>query len=983
MSKNLKKKALSFGSMLGLVVSGVVSMPATALEGEVELAPDTGTNWGVFLDDQFDIDVDIRNGNGLYEVDGDADLSPAVTLEVTNIAGKDFEGYVYISDSDEDALNRIVRSEQLLVPTYVDGAYTGLDYVGFIDDFVATAYNAKGEYIDDYVLFDSTDYEVDLDATDYVDIEGWYEFEESDFVLGGETIARVVVSGIPDFDRDLDYSLDQYENSFGDGDVSFNTRVWIENSGNSATVETAYASPVKTVTWYDPKSVIATPRIERFVSDDDGIFLNDEGGDYSNGDIGFSIQFSKPVNLDQIDLGDWYVDLLEDGSSVDDETLEGDDTYAVELYGNGEYDDENRLYVGWDDDDFSIDESDSFRVTVAYNLDETARTYTSTSFKVASTSVDEVSGLSWTSSDSANVLLQDDEYTYDAYVRSGTKSVTWTAQLMDDVDTALEQAGVPVLAVVWTDSEDSTLEDGKTITVSGNVLDNEYDAVVLAGNTNDDGQFSITVTHSSATEGEGYYVEFLYLGDNGDYYNDAAVEADADINVYYEDAYVDALEVDSEVVAAANVTLEYSVVDQFGEPMSKYDGDALSVELLSTNSDDVEQYKAVGSDGTATFTFKNYLVSPDTDVLTASVGVGLTASTFEGLDVSSAQTSLYAPINVSSIILDTTLSTYVAYDDFVTAKTGGPSDTSVELSGTVAGADNGGLPGAPVVIKGAGLQFYNGSSYTVGETTVIADVDGNFSVDVWTHTASAAGQSITVTAGSVTKTVKLTSFLPDDLDGDNLSFTWTLPAEVVKDTTYAVTLKLADKWGNPLNTSGSATKAVTVEAAGSLEVNGVDEVSKNFGSDGTTVVYIRSVKDIAGPGSLVATLDAAATYASVDGDGDSASFDLDDLGAITTDNDDTAWDETKWSSELEQTIQVLDAPAGKVNVGSFNGKLVVYASGLAGAKISWKVGGNWGSAVAASNFARFDRPTPRSGVDVTVDIYVNGVKKLTKVVRTR
>ena len=77
-------------------------------------------------------------------------------------------------------------------------------------------------------------------------------------------------------------------------------------------------------------------------------------------------------------------------------------------------------------------------------------------------------------------------------------------------------------------------------------------------------------------------------------------------------------------------------------------------------------------------------------------------------------------------------------------------------------------------------------------------------------------------------------------------------------------------------------------------------------------------------------------------------------------------------------------PGAKLNVGSFNGKLVVYAAGLDGARISWKVGGNWGSQVAVGNtLNRFDRPTPRRGVTVSVEIYVNGVKQLTKSVVTR
>ncbi len=74
---------------------------------------------------------------------------------------------------------------------------------------------------------------------------------------------------------------------------------------------------------------------------------------------------------------------------------------------------------------------------------------------------------------------------------------------------------------------------------------------------------------------------------------------------------------------------------------------------------------------------------------------------------------------------------------------------------------------------------------------------------------------------------------------------------------------------------------------------------------------------------------------------------------------------------------------GRVNVGSFNGKLVVYAAGLEGKRISWKVGGKWGRQVATSSFARFDRPTPRKGVTVSVQIFIDGVPALTRSVLTR
>jgi subtilisin family serine protease len=76
--------------------------------------------------------------------------------------------------------------------------------------------------------------------------------------------------------------------------------------------------------------------------------------------------------------------------------------------------------------------------------------------------------------------------------------------------------------------------------------------------------------------------------------------------------------------------------------------------------------------------------------------------------------------------------------------------------------------------------------------------------------------------------------------------------------------------------------------------------------------------------------------------------------------------------------------SGKVNVGSFNGKLVVYALSLDGARISWRVAGRWGVANAKGDaLNRFDRPVAAGGRDVNVEIYVDGVLQLTKTVRTQ
>ncbi|SCX05877.1 IPT/TIG domain-containing protein [Candidatus Aquiluna sp. UB-MaderosW2red] len=89
-------------------------------------------------------------------------------------------------------------------------------------------------------------------------------------------------------------------------------------------------------------------------------------------------------------------------------------------------------------------------------------------------------------------------------------------------------------------------------------------------------------------------------------------------------------------------------------------------------------------------------------------------------------------------------------------------------------------------------------------------------------------------------------------------------------------------------------------------------------------------------------------------------------------------------NSFEVVLEQALGEQGKVNVGSFNGKLVVYALGLDQARITWKVGGIWGQDLADGNtLNRFDRLTPRKGVTVKVDIFVDGVKRMTKSVLTR
>jgi hypothetical protein len=276
----------------------------------------------------------------------------------------------------------------------------------------------------------------------------------------------------------------------------------------------------------------------------------------------------------------------------------------------------------------------------------------------------------------------------------------------------------------------------------------------------------------------------------------------------------------------------------------------------------------------------------------------------------------------------------------------------VKITGKVTAKATGvSLNDAVVTVTGpSNILFSNGAVDARGSITLVADNNGEFVVTLYSTTAQ-TDTVITVTAAGASSTTKV-SFTGIGV-GEGTKLDVTAPANVRPASTFQVKAKLSDTFGNGVEAAAGRVK-VTYTGPGIVFGTLPDKTDKNgelmfsvlLGSNDT--------------GNVVVTV-------SYDQNGDADYVDAKDLNTTKTITVGTG----------------AAAGTGKVNVGSFNGKLVVYASGLNGKRISWKVGGNWGSAVASSNYAIFNRPTPRAGVTVSVDIYVDGVKTLTKSVVTR
>jgi hypothetical protein len=75
--------------------------------------------------------------------------------------------------------------------------------------------------------------------------------------------------------------------------------------------------------------------------------------------------------------------------------------------------------------------------------------------------------------------------------------------------------------------------------------------------------------------------------------------------------------------------------------------------------------------------------------------------------------------------------------------------------------------------------------------------------------------------------------------------------------------------------------------------------------------------------------------------------------------------------------------SSKLNAGSFNGHVVVYAKGHKGKTLSWKIAGKWFETIVTEDYQVFRRGTIAVGLEVKVDLFVDGERLLAKTVLTR
>jgi hypothetical protein len=605
------------------------------------------------------------------------------------------------------------------------------------------------------------------------------------------------------------------------------------------------------------------------------------------------------------------------------------------------------------------------------------------------------------------------------YVRSGTKSVTFGVQARDAA-VVLKAANIDVRAIVTETALDAAAE----ITISGATgkLVKGGAAITAYGVTDSNGQASFTVTSKDGKKNDAIDVAIQYKKANGVWTlinaragaGDDVGGVDGGLDIKWFDTLFDAFKPKpAAFVSGANPVVTFKVTDQWSQPVSFIDGTRLSVYAsayvggVENSTKYAERVTVV--DGAAAFTFANFAAAGATAELRGILYKGAE------LNIATSNVTVYNTADTSALNVATSFKTDITYNDYVTGSstdgtvaaalvaTGLGADTvRATIAGNVNNTTGSGQPGAAVTLSAAGVLFYDAAAkvYALNTITTTSNEFGAWTVFAYSHTVNTKGVDVSITSGTVTKSTKLITFFPKDLlTRNNLKFSFDVPATLVMNTTYAVIAKLADKWGNPIQTAG-ATGSVSVVGNGSVQVNGVTAATvKDFNAKGEATVFIRSIKDIAGPSSVSATLLAVTSQYEIDpavngvtNNDATGAPGLDSFGSLlstTVNVTGTAWDETLFEKTIAVERDVVTtAPAASsdtiVNVGTFSGKLVVYAQNAAGSKVSYKIAGKWVTQVVTSDLLmRYDRVVGATGATIKVDIYVDGVLKLAKSVVTK
>ena len=361
--------------------------------------------------------------------------------------------------------------------------------------------------------------------------------------------------------------------------------------------------------------------------------------------------------------------------------------------------------------------------------------------------------------------------------------------------------------------------------------------------------------------------------------------------------------------AGSTFSLNFTVLDQFGAAIPTADKYRVAVSDGTFAAGDANQY-AVTSAGKATVSFtlpstatvtKTYTYKAQTKAVDGNFGTDLAGSTVSVVVGTSNAASSFTALGDITVVgtqaaLSTTATNTIAVNGTRTSvldtvafvagdKNAGATNTvkgtltsGVALSGAVTDATTAGTY-STVTFAGTNLNFVVGTTlYATGTVTVQTDASGNYA-GVRVLSNKTGKQTLTITAGSVSKSYVLDFGLNADTSGTAL--TVTAPTYILPGRTLVITGVLADKYGNAVNTV-STTDATNDNAAELL-----GDFAVTYDGPGLIVGALPTETDADGKFSIRVLLGAnetgsATLTAKYDANGDADYADTGDLSVSKT-----------------------------------------------------------------------------------------------------
>jgi hypothetical protein len=527
-----------------------------------------------------------------------------------------------------------------------------------------------------------------------------------------------------------------------------------------------------------------------------------------------------------------------------------------------------------------------------------------------------------------------------AFIKTGTASVDVMVTVLDKDNVAVA-GGRTVIGSIT----------NRTAQVKVNAAQSST-AQTLSTDAN--GQVKFTVSSATARDGEKVTITTVAEGVAG---------SSSDLTIEWADAALTMVDLNTSSTSIANAearvvaagtsyVVAVQVADQFNTGVAdadyrlKVSGSGVAAGFVSliggkANVTITDAGVSTSFDSVLTLQKKNATSGLFADTTTVKT-ITTSTSSKAGLLVGAAGSSLYGNTVVTSVAVAKVA--LVERDTRVAAVAAPAYVNKAVLNGkAINTANSTALAGAVVTVSGpTSIIFSNGAVDARGSVTVVADGNGLFEVNLYSVSAQ-SDSVITFTFAGVSKTIKV-SFTGAGV-GEGTSLVVTMPAAVKPASTFQVKAKLADVYGNGVNTVAGSIK-VTYTGAGIVfgtlptetDANGELMFSVLLGSNDTGSVNVTVSYD------------------------QNADLDFVDAKDLNT------------SGTTAITASGVASSETKVNVGSFKGYVALYAKGYKGQKMTAIVAGKWIKVDSlASDFERVVRYTG-AGYSITTKIYIDGVQ---------